>query len=80
MLHWTEGICRQTGGKDKDKNKSKQRWIWGEIDEPGNDLIYSIMRNKRKNWVTYCPSLMTILGVFKIVIKNHKNSLLPLMK
>lgn len=24
------------GGKEKDKNKSKQRWIGGEIDEPGN--------------------------------------------
>lgn len=77
-----KGYADRLGGKDKDKNKSKQRWIWGEIDKLGNDLIYSIMRNKRKNWVTYCPSLMTILGVFKIVfmVKNHKNSLLPLMK
>lgn len=46
MLHWTEGKCRQTAGKgQRQKMKSKQRWIGGKTDEQGNDLIYSIIRN-----------------------------------
>lgn len=40
-----KGYADRLGGKDKHKNKSKQRWIWGKIDEWGNYLIYSIMRN-----------------------------------
>lgn len=33
------------GKGQRQKMKSKQRWIWGETDEQRNDLIYSIIRN-----------------------------------